>query len=220
MMGKDSNKNSSDDLPVEPHTNGNLGTITYGSWEEYPWKNELVEQAKRISIHVNEIIQDKETDHNPIEMLQRALPLAAFCMRRMIECKLITSELKGSNSHVTIVKKVEGQITFDPLYIQPASRVFEDFDMQHPKKQSLSTTKIVDYMLHARILAVISGSSILPDGIIISSDKQMRHCLMHFTTNEFEEFCCKFRNDVIRVYVDELNPNTREVTSIRAGKGV
>lgn len=69
-------------------------TIVWGRWEAYPWKNELAVQSERVTIHFNEILSDSfEGQHNPFDMLDRAIVLSGFAVRRMIEKRLVTDRL-------------------------------------------------------------------------------------------------------------------------------
>jgi len=68
--------------------------ICYGDWESYPWKNELALQTERVALHYAELLSDDvDGAHNPMDMLDRAIVLAAFAMRRMFEKKLVTDKL-------------------------------------------------------------------------------------------------------------------------------
>jgi hypothetical protein len=69
-------------------------TISYGYWQGYTWKNELAVQSERVAPHFNEIFSaSSEAEHNPMHMLDRAIVLAGFSVRRMIEKKLVTDRL-------------------------------------------------------------------------------------------------------------------------------
>lgn len=65
--------------------------ISYNPWPTYPWKNELALQRERVGLHFAEMLQDEFSgDHSPWDMLERALVLAGFAMRRMFEKRLVT----------------------------------------------------------------------------------------------------------------------------------
>src|SRR6516162_4906328 len=68
--------------------------IVHGPWEKYPWKNELAVQSERVAIHYAEMMSDAfDGEHCPMDMLDRAIVLAAFAMRRMFEKRLVTDKL-------------------------------------------------------------------------------------------------------------------------------
>ena len=67
------------------------GSVSYAPWQSYTWKNELGAQLTRILQSYDEILdQEFEGQHSPQDMLERALVLAAFCIRRLIEKRLVT----------------------------------------------------------------------------------------------------------------------------------
>jgi hypothetical protein len=65
-----------------------LGSVGSSEWQSRTWKNELAEQRRRILHCVGEVLEEAETEHNPYHMLERAIGVAAVCMRRLIEGRL------------------------------------------------------------------------------------------------------------------------------------
>src|SRR5712672_3271237 len=73
--------------------------ISYGRWQSYPWKNELALQSERVAIHYAELLsEDFEGEHSPMDMLDWAIVLAAFAIRRMFEKRLVTDKLAARKS--------------------------------------------------------------------------------------------------------------------------
>ena len=72
-----------------------LGSVSSSRWQSYTWKNELAEQKRRICLHLDEVFAEADTEHNPYHMLERAIGVAALCMRRLIECRLVTDRIPG-----------------------------------------------------------------------------------------------------------------------------
>src|SRR6202035_4095577 len=67
--------------------------VSSSNWESYPWKNELSLQLDRVLAHCAEIVdEDFAGPYNPHHMLERALVLCAFCVRRMVEKRLVTDK--------------------------------------------------------------------------------------------------------------------------------
>lgn len=62
-----------DDLPQGFLEALKLGCVSSSSWQSYTWKNELVEQQRRVLQHIDEALGDIDTDHNPLHMLERAI---------------------------------------------------------------------------------------------------------------------------------------------------
>src|ERR1700686_5755428 len=69
--------------------------ISYGTWQVYPWKNELATQ-KRVAHHYSELLDDDfQGEHSPLDMLDRAIVLSGFAIRRMFEKRLVTDKLRN-----------------------------------------------------------------------------------------------------------------------------
>ncbi|MER8758124.1 hypothetical protein NKH69_20975 [Mesorhizobium sp. M0976] len=92
-----------------------LGSVSSSRWQSYTWKNELAEQKRRIDLHLEEVFAEAETEHNPYHMLERAVGVAAICMRRLIEYRLVTDRFRESQLEVHQVQAradVEWRETF------------------------------------------------------------------------------------------------------------
>ncbi|MDX3971607.1 MAG: hypothetical protein QHD01_34090 [Bradyrhizobium sp.] len=184
-----------------------FGRVRSSDWQSYTWKNELVEQRRRIGLHLEEALSDAETEHNPLHMLERAIGVAAICMRRLLECRLVTDRFRDSqlDVHEIYVKKdVEWR---EPFVSQTASEIFNNYDLKvrHPERR---TPKIIsDKLLHARVIGVLSASAYVPDGLLIASDIQSRTNLFHFTPSEMGAILDAFLADEVRIasdgYLDE-----------------
>jgi hypothetical protein len=73
--------------------------ISYGTWQVYPWKNELATQSERVAVHYSELLDDDfEGEHSPLDMLDRAIVLSGFAIRRMFEKRLATDKLRNVES--------------------------------------------------------------------------------------------------------------------------
>ena len=74
-------------------------------------------------------------------------------------------------------------------------------------------------MLHARVIAVLSSSAYLPDGLLIASDTQSKRSLFHFTPAEFAAILDTFLKDEVQFmsdgFVDVGAHGTRKVYAIR-----
>ena len=71
-----------------------LGSVSSSEWQSYTWKNELAEQRRRIILHLGEALAEADIEHNPYHMLERSVGVAAVCMRRLIECRLVTDRFR------------------------------------------------------------------------------------------------------------------------------
>ena len=192
------------------------GVISSSDWQSYTWKNELAEQKRRILLHLAEAIGDKETEHNPHHMLERAIVVAAVCMRRLIECRLVTDRFRDSQLVVhSIPVKADGEWR-EPFVSQMAHEIFNNYDLRarHPERR---TPRVIsDKMLHARVIGVLCGSAYLPDGLLIASDTQRKTELSHFTQEEIGAVFDAFLDDRVMVAMDGfLDGGTDKVVASR-----
>jgi hypothetical protein len=176
--------------------------ITYSRWQSYTWKNELYEQKKRINQHLTEIIEDHRTDHNPAHMLERALGIAALCMRRLIECLLVTDKFRGSQISAHEIAYKSDKEWREPFSSETAGSLSGNYDFTTRILRNHSPKSIADKILHARVIAVITGSSEIPDGLLIASDTQRKSSLFHFTKDEIGGLLDKFLDDEVRTQID------------------
>jgi hypothetical protein len=159
-----------------------LGSICSADWRSYTWKNELAEQRRRIILHLGEALAEADTEHNPYHMLERSIGIAAVCMRRLNECRLVTDRFRETplEVHEIVVKKdVEWR---EPFVRRTASEIFNNYDLTARRSEKRTPKVISDKMLHARVIGVLSGSAYLPDGLLIASDTQSKTQLFSFFT--------------------------------------
>nr|WP_244435259.1 hypothetical protein [Methylobacterium sp. B34] len=156
-----------------------LGSIGFSDWQAYTWKNELAEQRRRIILNLGEALSEANVEHNPYHMLERAVGVAAVCMRRLIECHLVTDLFRESQLKVHEIDTKKGVEWRDPLASRTASEIFNNYDLQKRRVGTRTPKAISDKMLHARVIGVLSGSAYLPDGLLIASDTQSETQLFH-----------------------------------------
>jgi hypothetical protein len=198
-----------------------LGTVSSSEWQSYTWKDELAEQRRRILEHLNEVTTDAETEHNPHHMLERAIGVAAVCMRRLIECRLVTDRFRDSQLDIQSIRVKEGVEWREPFVSRMASEIFNNYDLKARYLERQTPKTVSDKLLHARVIGVLSGSAYLPDGLLIASDTQRRTGLFHFTGEEIAAVFDAFLNDRVTFasdgYLDDGEVRgTDKVVAIRA----
>lgn len=179
-----------------------FGQVRSSDWQSYTWKNELAEQRRRIGLHLEEVLSDAETEHNPLHMLERAIGVAAICMRRLLECRLVTDRFRDSQLdlyEIYVKKDVEWR---EPFVSRTASEIFNNYDLTARHPQHRTPKLISDKMLHARVIGVLSASAYLPDGLLIASDTQSRTNLFHFTPSEVGAILDAFLADQVWIVSD------------------
>jgi hypothetical protein len=175
-----------------------LGSVASSEWQAYTWKNELAEQRRRIILHLGEALAEADAEHNPYHMLERAVGVAAVCMRRLIECRLVTDRFRETplEVHEIDVKK-DGEWR-EPFVSRTASEIFNNYDLTARRLEKRTPKVISDKMLHARVIGVLSGSTYLPDGLLIASDTQSKTQSFHFTPSEIASIFDAFLEDKVR----------------------
>jgi hypothetical protein len=198
-----------------------LGSVSSTEWQSYTWKNELAEQRRRIVGHLSEALAEADTEHNPYHMLERAVGIAAVCMRRLIECRLVTDRFRETPLEVheiDVNKDVEWR---EPFVSRTASEIFNNYDLTARRLEKRTPKVISDKILHARVIGVISGSAYLPDGLLIASDTQCKTQLFHFSPSKIARIFDAFLEDEVRRtsdgYMDDDGQvsGTRKVFAIR-----
>jgi len=179
-----------------------LGSIGSAEWQSYTWKNELAEQQRRIVLHLGEALTDAQTEHSPYHMLERAIGVAAVCMRRLIECRLVTDRFRDTALEVHEVHAKADAEWREPFVSRAAGDIFTNYDLTARHSQRRIPKVISDKMLHARVIGVLSGSAYMPDGLLIASDTQSKTQLFHFTPAEIASIFDAFLDDQVRVARD------------------
>lgn len=179
-----------------------LGWVSSSTWQAYTWKNELAKQKRRINMHLDEVLADAVTEHDPHHMLERAIGVASVCMRRLIECRLVTDKFRDSQLEVHEIHAKANVEWREPFPSKTSGSIFNNYDMKSRNRDRKSPKFISDKMLHARIIGVLSESVYLPDGILIASDTQRKTRLFHFTPIEIAELFDAFLNDRVKIESD------------------
>lgn len=184
-------------------------------WESYPWKNDLAEQLSRVEVHFAEALDPNyDGRHNPLHMLERALVLAAFCVRRMIEKRLVTDRL---SSRSISVRCFAATTEFrQPMHGSSGGEVFGNYDFNSKASVTLSMAKLASEIIHSSQLLVLSGEGEVPTGLLVASDFGLKKRLLHLSLDEFRGYVQTVLNDRIRLRSDMWNPETGEVIATRA----
>jgi hypothetical protein len=192
-----------------------LGSVSSSDWQSYTWKNELAEQRRRIDQHLSEALADTRTEHNPYHMLERAIGVAAVCMRRLIDCRLVTDRFRDTSLEVHEVHAKADADWREPFVSRTASEIFNNYDLTARHSERRAPKIISGKMLHARVIGVLSGSAYLPDGLLIASDTQSKTQLFHFTPAEIAAILDAFLNDQVRYATDGYSAKDGNVQGTR-----
>lgn len=192
-----------------------LGSVTYSRWQAYTWKNEASEQRRRILQHLNEILTEQETAHDPMHMMERAIGVLAICLRRLIECRLVTDAFCTSKLAAHEVTRKSTAPVQDIYIGDTGGAFFQNYDLTKRISVSVPPKTLADKLLHARVIGVLQGSAYLDDGLLVASDTQSRQSLFHFTAREFEGLVEAFLSDQVTFMSEGRNPQTGKVEATR-----
>lgn len=189
-------------VDIELQASTKLGVVRYSNWQSYTWKNELAQQRDRISLHLDEILSEAETEHDPLHMIERSVGIAALCMRRLLECRLVTDRFRDSQLEVHCVRRKTENPWCEPFIRNTAGEIFQNYDLTGRQLERQSPKLISDKLLHARVIAVLADNAYLSNGLLVASDTQRKYRLLHFTSAEFSELLNGFLNDFVQSEVD------------------
>ena len=193
--------------------------VSSSNWESYPWKNELSVQLERVLAHGAEIIDDEYAGaHNPHHMLERALVLSAFCVRRMVEKRLVTDKFAKTKFEVrTFQAVVDGGFRMPFHYSTGGGGggFFRNYEISSPKMVCVKPKGLADEIIHSSQLMVIYGEPAIADGILIASDWHLKNRILHLTFGEFGILARSVLNDFVQSMSDQWDPDTGMVSSVR-----
>lgn len=191
-------------------------TAHWADWQAYPWKNELSLQAGHVRSHVLEILdEDYEGEHNPHHMLERALCLSAFCVRRMVEKRLVTDQFAATAIEVRTFHARSGADPERPAFHRSAGGTFSNFDFGAPAIVRLKPKSLADEIIHSSQLMVVGDEPGLADGLLVVSDWHLKSRILHMSLGEFQAFADSVLANNVRATRDEWHPETGKVTSTR-----
>lgn len=186
-------------------------------WESYHWKNDLQLHAERVEAHLNEALNDEfENEHHPLHMLERALVLSAFCVRRMVEKKVVTDQLAASK--IPVRTFLSSPTYRPPLFSTSGTNytVFSNYALEKPVFEDIKVGDVANEIIHSSQLLVFEGAGSEPkSGLFIASDFRMKRRLLHFTATEFRSWVDSVLNDRVGMSSDRWDPETGEVFATR-----
>lgn len=172
-------------------------------------------QAGRVLGHIAEALDDDfEADHSPMDMLERSLSLAAFCMRRMIEKRLVTDVLAARLITVLSFSAREAEFR-PPFHGASGGRAYSNYRFRDPKVLTLQVKNLVDEIIHSSQLMIIGGDDEVTDGLLIASDWHLKRRLLHLTSHCFDRLVQAFLDDHVFSSTDSWDPDTGKVVSRR-----
>jgi hypothetical protein len=191
-------------------------TISYCKWESYIWKNELATQSDRVALHFAEALSDDDSlKHNPYHMLDRAIVLSGFAIRRMVEKRLVTDRLANEEISVRIFPSRQNGDFRHPYIGYAGESAFRNYDFEQLRFQGLKIGDVANEIIHASQIMVSHREEKVQDGLLIASDCRLKDRLLHFTIEEFSSLVRRALDDFVRFESEQWDPETGKVSATR-----
>lgn len=192
--------------------------ISSARWQAYPWKNELVLQAERGVAHGREVIdEDFRGSHNPLDMLDRAIVLAGFCIRRLIEKKLVTDAFAASKRAVLSFPARTGETFKPPFRSESGGNAYSNYDFDAPQIIEMAVGDLANELIHSSQLMVLDGEEFAANGFLIASDWHLTKRVLHMSFDEFTAFAASVLDDRVYFKSDQWDPETGMIRHQRLG---
>jgi hypothetical protein len=190
--------------------------ISYGRWQSYPWKNELALQSERVAIHYRELLSDDfDGEHNPMDMLDRAIVLAGFAIRRMFEKRLITDKLARDEILLRTFPSKHSRKVRRPYVSDSGRWAFQNYNFEKAEKKGLKIGDLANEIIHASQLMFVSNEDAIPTGLLIASDWHLKDRVLHLTIEEFTNVASRVLKDEVNSTSDRWDPDTGKVHATR-----
>src|SRR6266446_1113938 len=170
--------------------------ISYGQWQSYPWKNELALQSERVAIHYREKLLDNFAgEHKPMDMLDRAIVVAAFAMRSMFEKRLVTDKLKSQKISIRTFPRLRSKEFRQPFIYSSGGTAFRNYSFETASAKCLNINDVANEIIHSSQIMFAYNEETIPTGLLIASDRNLKDRLLHFTIEEFSTMVKKVLDD-------------------------
>ena len=190
--------------------------ISYGQWQSYPWKNELAMQSQRVAIHFAEMLRDDfDGEHSPLDMLDRAIVLSAFAMRRMFEKRLVTDKLASEKISTRTFQRLHSKEFRQPYIGYSGGWAFENYSFETVSTKLLTISDVANEIIHSSQLMFVNNEETIPTGLFIASDWHLKTRLLHFTIEEFSSMVKRVLDDRMMVTTDRWDSKTGKVDAKR-----
>src|ERR1700761_3430108 len=173
---------------------------------------------ERAIMHGREVADDEfKGEHNPLDMMERAIVLAAFAIRRMVEKKLVTDTFAASKTEIRSFKAVPPDRFRPPFQGQSGGQAFSNYDFTTPQMIEMTPGELANEVIHSSQLMVVHGELFAADGFLIASDWHLRRRVLPLTFAEFKNFVRAVVDDRVAMMSDQWDPDTGKVSSQRLG---
>jgi hypothetical protein len=150
------------------------------------------------------------------DMLDRAIVLAGFSVRRLIEKRLVTDKFAEAKIPVRSLAAINNLETFRmPYHSQMGGYAFRNYNLEKNETVHLGYMDLANEIIHSSQIMVVHDEPKIDNGLLIASDRNLRKRLLFLTIGEFEAFVRAVLDDKIRATSDSWDPETGQVHSKR-----
>lgn len=186
--------------------------ISYSSWQDGEWKNTLSKLIEKTFLHFQAIVIDDSTyPYNAIASLEHDLILIGFCIRRLIEKRLVTDKLIKETINIRAYEK-KSESTRKPFVSMMGGHVYESYNTSKELNMNLNYRQIGDELIHSTQIMTVYNDEVLPNGLLIASDWGQDKRLLHFTLEDLSMLVNNVLKDQVLIASDQWDPITGKVT--------
>lgn len=194
--------------------------IVSGSWKPEIWKATLAHHGRIAHVCAEfAIAQDDEAifpyDGNPFSAFEISFVLAAFCIRRLSEKRLLTDALdekKWSFTSYPATDKVRR-----PFASQSGNAFYRGYQFDKQSTNTLTLKEFGHEVIHSSNLGIVTESEGPPIGIVVASDHRLIKRLIHIDLNRWSEMCRAVIDDHVYFASDNWDPDSGAITAKREG---
>jgi hypothetical protein len=160
--------------------------------------NELAMQSERVAKHYSEMLSDEfGGEHSPMDMLDRAIVLAAFAMRRMFEKRLVTDKLASAKVSIRTFQSIRVKEFRRPYIGYSGGHAFQNYSFEKAGTKSLKINDVANEIIHSSQIMFVHDEETIPTGLLIASDWHLKDRLLHFTIDEFSAMVKRVLDDCV-----------------------
>lgn len=137
--------------------------------ESAPWKDQLLKDADLIERWAN---KTQATERGSI-LIERKVFVAAFAMRKLIECEKVSSDVEGRSLRTERYGLIQGQ----KLDWWKRHTFWEAFDVEAPSTCALGVGDLLDIIVHSKVFSecVYAEDDLRVNGFFVTSDRKDNH---------------------------------------------
>jgi hypothetical protein len=188
---------------------------SFCDWQDYTWKNELLEQLRHVEVYFNEALDEEyDLQHSPLHMLERALALAAFSMRRLIEKRLVKDAFAEVTWDISTFSATSDYRP--PFHSSSGGWVLSNYDFENCIAVAMRAGDIANEIIHSSQLLVLCDVAANPgSGLLIASDWNMKRRILHIPIGSLRMIIEAALNNTATTKVDWWDHETNKVCSRR-----